>query len=65
MQNMVENPAVDTVVDRQFVANLPSWTSIQTLINAPGAVTTGATSRIGSVQRQRAESKLNCFTVDG
>jgi len=63
-----ENPGVDTVVDRQFVANLPlNGRSIQTLINlTPGAVTTGATSQNPgqfSVNGQRTSS--NYFTVDG
>ena len=60
--------AVSTVIDRQFVANLPlNGRSIQTLINlTPGAVITGANSQNPgqfSVNGQRTSS--NYFTVDG
>jgi len=63
-----EDPAVATVVDRQFVSNLPlNGRSLQTLINlTPGAVITGATSQNPgqfSVNGQRTSS--NYFTVDG
>jgi hypothetical protein len=63
-----ESPAVATVVDRQFVANLPlNGRSFQSLISlSPGAVLTKATdSEPGqfSVNGQRANA--NYFTVDG
>jgi len=61
-------PEVATVVDRQFVSNLPlNGRSLQGLISlAPGVVTTAANSRSPgqfSVNGQRTES--NYFTVDG
>ena len=60
--------AVSTVIDRQFVANLPlNGRSIQTLINlTPGAVITGASSQNPgqfSVNGQRTST--NYFSVDG
>jgi len=60
--------AVSTIVDRQFVQNLPlNGRSIQTLINlTPGAITTGANSQNPgqfSVNGQRTSS--NYFMVDG
>ncbi len=63
-----ESPAVGTVIDRQFVANLPlNGRSFQSLINlTPGVVLTPATSTEQgqfSVNGQRANS--NYFTVDG
>lgn len=63
-----EDAAVATVVDRQFVSNLPlNGRSLQTLISlAPGVVTTGATSQNPgqfSVNGQRTST--NYFTVDG
>ena len=63
-----ESPAVGTVVDRQFVANLPlNGRSFQSLITlTPGIVLTPATgSESGqfSVNGQRANA--NYFTVDG
>src|SRR5258705_1007549 len=63
-----ESPAVATIIDRQFVGNLPlNGRSFQSLITlSPGVVLTKAT--IGeqgqfSVNGQRANS--NYFTVDG
>lgn len=63
-----EDPAVATVVDRQFVENLPlSGRSFQSLINlTPGVVVTPVNgSSLGqfSVNGQRANA--NYFTVDG
>jgi hypothetical protein len=63
-----EDPAVATVVDQQFISNLPlNGRSLQTLINlTPGAVITGATSQNPgqfSVNGQRTST--NYFTVDG
>ncbi len=63
-----ESPAVSTVVDRQFVENMPlNGRSFQSLIQlAPGVVLTKATdSNAGqfSVNGQRADA--NYFTVDG
>ena len=63
-----ESPAVSTVVDRQFVANLPmNGRSFQALINlTPGVVLTKATvvePGQFSVNGQRADS--NYFTIDG
>ena len=62
------DPAVATVVDSQFVSNLPlNGRSLQTLINlAPGVVTTAMTSQNPgqfSVNGQR--SNANYLTVDG
>jgi hypothetical protein len=62
------SPAVGTVVDRQFVENMPlNGRSLQTLINlAPGVITTGASAQNPgqfSVNGQRTNS--NYFTVDG
>src|SRR6266496_3709174 len=63
-----ESPAVGTVVDRQFVGNLPlNGRSFQTLITlTPGTVLTAATEESPgqfSVNGQRANA--NYFTVDG
>ena len=63
-----ESPTVGTVVDRQFVANLPlNGRSFQSLINlTPGVVLTRAGNLEQgqfSVNGQRANS--NYFTVDG
>ena len=63
-----ESPAVATVVDRQFVDNLPlNGRSFQSLITlSPGVVltkTTGAEQGQFSVNGQRASA--NYFTVDG
>jgi hypothetical protein len=63
-----ESPAVGTVVDRQFVANLPmNGRSFQALINlTPGVVLTKASvveQGQFSVNGQRADS--NYFTIDG
>lgn len=63
-----EDLAVATVIDRQFVGNLPlNGRSIQTLINlTPGVITTGANSQNPgqfSVNGQRTST--NYFTVDG
>jgi hypothetical protein len=63
-----ESPAVGTVVDRQFVANLPlNGRSFQSLIAlAPGVVQTKASAAAPgqfSVNGQRADA--NYFTVDG
>ncbi len=63
-----ESPAVGTVVDRQFVANLPlNGRSFQTLIElTPGTVLTKANSLEQgqfSVNGQRPDA--NYFTVDG
>jgi hypothetical protein len=63
-----ESPAVATVVDRQFVANLPlNGRSFQSLISlTPGVVVTKtASTEQGqfSVNGQRADA--NYFTVDG
>jgi Carboxypeptidase regulatory-like domain len=63
-----ESPAVGTVVDRQFVGNLPlNGRSFQSLIAlTPGVVLTKATAgNLGqfSVNGQRASA--NYFTVDG
>src|SRR6266498_1602068 len=63
-----ESPAVGTVVDRQFVANLPlNGRSFQSLIAlTPGIVlTTSSFQNLGqfSVNGQRANA--NYFTVDG
>ncbi len=63
-----EDAGVSTVIDRQFVSNLPlNGRSLQTLINlTPGAVITGATSQNPgqfSVNGQRTST--NYFTVDG
>ena len=65
-----ESPAVSTVVDRQFVGNLPlNGRSIQTLIAlSPGVVAVPVAQNGGSqgqfsVNGQRANS--NYFTVDG
>jgi carboxypeptidase family protein len=63
-----ESPAVGTVVDRQFVANLPlNGRSFQSLIAlSPGVVLTKATAAEAgqfSVNGQRASA--NYFTVDG
>src|SRR5574341_1253219 len=65
-----ESPAVGTVVDRQFVENMPlNGRSFQTLISlTPGVVTTPASLASGnlgqfSVNGQRADA--NYFTVDG
>ncbi|PWT83468.1 MAG: TonB-dependent receptor, partial [Acidobacteria bacterium] len=63
-----ESPAVSTVVDRQFVGNLPmNGRSFQALINlTPGVVLTKASvveQGQFSVNGQRADS--NYFTIDG
>jgi len=63
-----ESPAVGTVVDRQFVGNLPlNGRSFQSLITlTPGTVLTAATEESPgqfSVNGQRANA--NYFTVDG
>jgi len=65
-----ESPSVGTVVDRQFVANIPlNGRSFQSLITlTPGVVLTKASSTFGeqgqfSVNGQRANA--NYFTVDG
>jgi hypothetical protein len=63
-----ESPAVSTVVDRQFVENMPlNGRSFQTLINlTPGVVATVANASEGgqfSVNGQRADA--NYFMVDG
>jgi hypothetical protein len=63
-----ESPAVGTVVDRQFVANLPlNGRSFQSLITlSPGVVLTKSTATEAgqfSVNGQRANT--NYFTVDG
>jgi len=63
-----ESPAVGTVVDRQFVANLPlNGRSFQSLISlTPGVVVTktaGGEQGQFSVNGQRASA--NYFTVDG
>lgn len=63
-----ESPAVGTVVDRQFVANMPlNGRSFNALISlTPGVVQTPATSNnLGqfSINGQRANA--NYFTVDG
>src|SRR5215813_132340 len=63
-----EDAAVATVVDRQFVSNLPlNGRSLQTLINlTPGAVIMGASSQNPgqfSVNGQRTST--NYFTIDG
>ena len=65
---MNESPAVGTVVDRQFVENLPlNGRSFQSLITlTPGTVLTAATEDSPgqfSVNGQRANA--NYFTVDG
>jgi len=63
-----EDPSVATVVDRQFVANLPlNGRSIQTLINlTPGAVITGASSQNpGQFSVNGLRTSTNYFTVDG
>lgn len=64
----VESAAVSTIVDRQFVGNLPlNGRSFQTLIQlTPGVVlTTASFANLGqfSVNGQRASA--NYFTVDG
>jgi hypothetical protein len=63
-----ESPAVATVVDRQFVGNLPlNGRSFQSLITlTPGVVLTKATSAEQgqfSINGQRADA--NYFTIDG
>src|SRR5262249_23289288 len=63
-----EDAAVATVVDKQFISNLPlNGRSLQTLINlTPGAVITGANSQNPgqfSVNGQRTST--NYFTIDG
>ena len=63
-----ESPAVGTVVDRQFVGNIPlNGRTLQSLINlTPGAVLTRATGiEQGqfSINGQRADA--NYFTIDG
>jgi Carboxypeptidase regulatory-like domain/TonB dependent receptor/TonB-dependent Receptor Plug Domain len=63
-----ESPAVSTIVDQQFVRNMPlNGRSIQPLINlSPGVVLTKASSTEAgqfSVNGQRANA--NYFTVDG
>jgi len=60
-----ESPAVATVVDRQFLENLPlNGKSFQSLISlTPGVALTNAGSGQFSVNGQR--SNANYFTVDG
>ena len=64
-----ESPAVSTIVDRQFVANIPmNGRSIQSLIQlTPGVVAVpGASNGVQgefSVNGQRTEA--NYYTVDG
>ncbi|MBX3276855.1 MAG: TonB-dependent receptor [Acidobacteria bacterium] len=63
-----DDGAVATVVDSQFVSNLPlNGRSLQTLISlAPGVVTTGATSQNpGQFSVNGLRSNTNYFTVDG
>ncbi len=63
-----ESPAVGTVIDRQFVANIPlNGRSFQSLIRlSPGVVitkTTGSNTGQFSINGQRANA--NYYTVDG
>jgi len=63
-----EDAAVATVVDRQFVGNLPlNGRSLQTLINlTPGAVITGANSQNpGQFSVNGHCTSTNYFTIDG
>src|SRR6266852_8244196 len=63
-----ESPAVGTVVDRQFIANLPlNGRSFQSLIAlAPGVVITKANpSNAGQYSVNGQQANANYFTVDG
>ena len=64
-----ESPAVGTVIDRQFVANLPlNGRSFQSLITlAPGVVQTkiNAGNNTGQFSVNGQRSNANYFTVDG
>ena len=64
-----ESPAVGTVIDRQFVANLPlNGRSFQSLILlTPGVVVTaaGSQSNSGQFSVNGQRSNANYFTVDG